>query len=63
MGKRPYNEARAEANARYDEKTYKQINIRFRKEDDAEIISSIEEAQARGLNLREWVKELFENQK
>ena len=63
MGKRPYNEARAEANARYDAKTYKKINIAFRKEDDAEIIKAIEEAQAKGMNLREWVKELFENQK
>ena len=60
MGKRPYNEARAAANARYDAKTYKQINIAFRKEDDADIISSIEEAKAKGISLREWVRELYD---
>ncbi len=60
MGKRPYNEARAEANARYDEKTYKKISIAFRKDDDADIIRSIEEAKAKGISLREWVRELYD---
>ena len=63
MGKRPYNEARAEANARYHEKTYRQIAVKLRKEDDADILKSIDEAKAKGISLREWVKELFENQK
>lgn len=60
MGKRPYNEARAEANAKYDAKTYKKINVALRLEDDADIISSIEEAKAKGISLREWVRELFD---
>lgn len=60
MGKRPYNEARAEANARYDAKTYKPVVIKLRKEDDADIISSIEEAKAKGISLREWVRELYD---
>lgn len=60
MGKRPYNEARAEANARYDAKTYKKINIALRVEDDADVIKSIEEAKAKGQSLREWIRELYD---
>ena len=60
MGKRPYNEARAEANARYDEKTYQLVGIKLRKEDDADILRSIEEAKAKGISLREWVRELYD---
>lgn len=61
MGKREYNSARQEANARYDAKTYKQINFRLRLEDDADIIESILEAQENGISNREWLRELFEN--
>ncbi len=60
MAKREYTPARAEANARYDEKTYKQINFRLRKDEDADIIESIEEAKQNGLTGREWLRELFE---
>lgn len=60
MGKRPYNEARAEATARYHEKTYQQIAVKLRKEDDADILRSIEEAKAKGMSLREWVRELYD---
>lgn len=63
MGKREYTPTRAEANARYDAKTYKQVNFRLRKEDDADIIRSIEDAQARGLNNRQWLREIFEGKK
>lgn len=63
MGVRPYNDARAEANARYDAKTYTQANIRLRKEDDADIIKSLEEARTKGMTNREWIRELFDNQK
>ena len=60
MGKRPYNEARAAANARYDAKTYAKINIALRMEDDADIIQSIEEAKKKGATLREWLRELYD---
>ena len=60
MGKREYTPSRAEANARYDAKTYKKINIALRREDDADIIRSIEDAKGNGLSLREWLRELFE---
>ena len=60
MGTTP---AKAEATARYQAKTYKKINIALRLEDDADVIKAIEEAQAKGQSLREWIRELFDNQK
>lgn len=63
MGKRKYTPARAEANARFNAKTYKQVNIRLRKDADADIIDSIEAAQAKGVNNREWLREIFEGKK
>ena len=60
MSKQKYSLARREANDRYDAKTYKQINFRLRYEDDADIIKAIEEGQKKGLNNREWLRELFE---
>ena len=63
MAKREYTAARAEANARYDAKTYKKINIALRLTDDHDIIESLEEAKKKGLNNREWLREIFEGQK
>ena len=60
---REYTQSRAEANARYDAKTYKVMTFKLRVEDDADIIAAIQEAQADGINKREWLRELFENQK
>lgn len=61
MGKREYNAARAEANAKYDAKTYKQINFRLRLEDDADIIKSIENARSQGISNREWLRNIFDD--
>lgn len=52
--------AKREASNRYDEKTYRTVAFRFRKEDDAEIIKSMDEAFANGINHREWLKAIFE---
>ena len=60
MGKREYNAARQEANARYDAKTYKRINLRLRIEDDADMIKSMEEAKEHGISNREWLRALFD---
>lgn len=57
---RPYTEARQAANARYDAKTYKKINIALRMEEDADLIKSLEEAQKRGMTTREWLRDLYE---
>ena len=63
MAKRKYTAARAEANARYDAKTYKKINIALRRIDDHDIIQSFEEAKEKGLDNREWLREIFEGRK
>lgn len=53
------SEARKNANSRYDAKTYKQVAIRFRIDDDKEILEDMELAKANGYSLREWVNEMF----
>lgn len=60
IGKREYTAARQEANAKYDAKTYKQVNFRLRLEDDADILESLDEAKKKNISNREWLRELFE---
>ena len=55
--------AQSAANAKYDKNTYKKMLFRLRLEDDADIIESIKKAQDHGMNKRQWLRELFENQK
>lgn len=57
------SQAKRESNARYDEKTYKTFTFKLRVEDDADIIRSIKESQEQGINKREWIRGLFDNQK
>lgn len=52
--------AKREATDRYDEKTYRVVVFRFRKEDDAEMIKDLDEASANGINHREWLKAIYE---
>ena len=63
MAKNNHTPAQREAVARYQAKTYNKINIALRKEEDADIIKAIQEAQDQGLTNREWLRELFDNQK
>ena len=60
MGKRAYTQARANATAKYDAKTYKKLMIALRLEDDADIIRDIEEAKAHGYSMRQWLRQLYE---
>lgn len=60
MTKREYTPAQAEAAAKYDKATYKMYSFKLRKEDDADIIESIEESKANGINKRQWLRDLFE---
>lgn len=55
------SDARREANARYDEKTYKNFLFKLRIEEDADIIRAIQEAQENGTNKREWLRDLFDS--
>lgn len=52
--------AQHEANKRYIGKTYKIVTFYLRKDDDKDIIDSIEEAKDYGLNKTEWLRELYE---
>lgn len=52
-----------QAVARYRAKTYRDVSIKLRLEDDADIINALTEAKAKGISYREWLRELFENQK
>lgn len=52
-----------EATRRYDEKTYHTIAIRFRIEEDADIIADFEKAQEKGIKSREWIRAMFYNDK
>lgn len=61
--KREYTPAQAEANARFDAKTYKTYSFKLRKVDDEDIINSIEKAKSKGVNKRQWLRELFEGNK
>ena len=55
--------SKREAIDKYDAKTYRKINIRLRIDDDAEIIKDMDDALNRGINRREWLKEVFEGYK
>ena len=58
MGIRVNSEARKAANSRYAEKTYKKLTIKVRFVEDADIITSYEEAQKNGITGREWLRTL-----
>ena len=57
-----YTRARAEANAKYNLKTYQQEMFKLRTDEDAEIVASIEAVKSRGISKREWLRELFYGQ-
>lgn len=57
------SKSKRKANDEYDAKTYSQVNIRLRVDDDADIIESIREARDHEIPYREWLRELFDNQK
>ena len=57
------SEKKREAIDRYDAKTYAHIHVRLRIEDDADIIKSRDAAKAEGLNHREWLRKIFDNQR
>ena len=53
-------EAQRAAADKYDAKTYKRITFALRIQDDEDIIRDIEAAQAEGISLRAWLRELFD---
>lgn len=63
MGKRPYDDARAKANKKYDSKTYKQMTVRLRLDEDAELIEAMRKNTENGGTFREWLWDLYNNKK
>lgn len=54
------SEARLRANEKYRSKTYKHFKLQLRKDDDADIIASIENAKKNGQSIRNWLLENVE---
>jgi hypothetical protein len=52
--------AKREAIARYDSKTYKKVLIALRIDEDADILESLQDAKDNGYSNREWLRQLFE---
>lgn len=44
---------------RYNKKVYKQFTIKFRKDEDAEIIKCLEENSKEGKSKRQWIHDLY----
>lgn len=57
------SETKKRNNRKYDEKTYKRVIIRLRIEEDADLITSFEEAQKKGMTGREWLRTLNREEK
>ena len=54
------SDAKIKANAKYENKTYKTYNMRFRIEEDSDIIEDIERAKGNGLSYREWLRNIYD---
>ena len=54
-----YYESRQRSMEKYRAKTYKQVNIALRFDEDEDIIESIDYAREHGIPLREWVSDIF----
>ena len=57
------SDAQLKATRNYEKKTYKRYSVYLRLEDDKEIIKSIDTARENGLNIREWIVNLYNNKK
>lgn len=55
-----YTKARGKATKKYDNKTYKMYSMNFQKDEDADIIESIERAKQDGVTKRQWLRDLFD---
>ena len=56
-------EAQRAAADKFDAKTYKKILFTLRINEDADILEDIKAAQAEGISLRGWLRNLFEKAK
>lgn len=59
-GSKTLSEKRKKYIKDWHDEHYKLINIAFRKEDDSDILESLEEAKRAGISNCEWLRMLFE---
>ena len=52
-----------EVKKRYNDKTYRQYGLKFRNDEDAELIAYLERRKSEGVLPSEVVRELYENLK
>lgn len=54
-----YSNARSKASRKYEQKHMKKFTMSFQKDEDADIIDSIERAKQDGITKRQWLRDLF----
>ena len=55
-----YSNAQVKANAKYRKNNTKVYKMNFQKDEDADIIDSIERAKQDGVTKRQWLRDLFD---
>ena len=55
-----YSNARSKASHTYMQKHIKRFSMNFQKDEDADIIESIERAKQDGVTKRQWLRDLFD---
>lgn len=56
-------EAQLRAQAKYLEKVYKLVPIRFKKEEDKDILNALQQAQEAGISYRQSIRSWYEASK
>lgn len=55
-----YSNARSKASHKYTQKHMKRFRMAFNRDEDADIIDSIERAKQDGVTKRQWLRDLFD---
>ena len=58
-----YSEARARASKNYKERRMTVVMMKFRKEEDADILENMYKASEEGINKIEWLRALINGEK
>lgn len=54
-----YSNAKSKAKRKYEQTRIKKFTMGFQKDEDADIIDSIERAKQDGITKRQWLRDLF----
>lgn len=55
--------AHIRANERYNEKVYKQIAVRFKKDEDSDLLTAFDDAHKNGISKRKLIRAWYEASK